>query len=103
MMKSSSVLLVAFACMLVACGGKQSTTKTDVTKSNQLVQADIFNKDAVDKYIAGADKNLQQPSKKEFLIGVDQYRNRNQVDSAITSFKNSICMYPFAKTYYELG
>jgi tetratricopeptide (TPR) repeat protein len=103
-MHPSSFLLTAFTCLLVACGGKKSTVdNNNNTKINQLVQTDIFNKDAVNKYLISADKNQQQPAKKEFLIGVDQYRNRKQIDSAITTFKNSICIYPFAKSYYELG
>jgi tetratricopeptide (TPR) repeat protein len=104
MSKSSTLLIIACASILIACGGKKTTVNTDDNnKKDQLAQTDIFNKDVVNKYITTANKDQQQPAKKEFLVGVDQYRNRKQIDSAITSFKNSICMYPFAKTYYEMG
>jgi hypothetical protein len=96
--------MIAFGSILIACGGKKTTVNTDDNnKKDQLAQTDIFNKDVVNKYITTANKDQQQPAKKEFLVGVDQYRNRKQIDSAITSFKNSICIYPFAKTYYEMG
>jgi len=105
-MKSYSLIIAsAFVLMVSSCGGKKNNTPAtdNNTTTTQLNQADIFNLDAVNKYITAADKEKQQPAKKEFLVGVDQYRNRKQVDSAITTFKNSITMYPFAKTYYELG
>lgn len=104
-MKKYSSILVVLTFLLVACGGKKTTnnnTNSDDQKK-QLSQNDIFNKDAVNDFLKSADKNSQQEAKKTFLTGVDQYRNRKQIDSAITSFKNSICIYPFAKTYYELG
>ncbi len=103
-MKKSSIIIVAVGLLLVACGGKKDTNTTDQNgNKNLLAQADIFNKDVVLKFIETADKNSQQAAKKEFLTGVDQYRNRNQIDSAISTFKNSIGVYPFSKTYYELG
>ncbi len=103
-MKKYYIILVASTFLLVACGGKKTTNNNDVVdQKKQLAQNDIFNKDAVNDFLKSADKNSQQEAKKTFLTGVDQYRNRQQIDSAITSFKNSICIYPFAKTYYELG
>lgn len=105
-MKSYSLIIASvFVLMISSCGGKKNDNPTtdNNTSNATLNQADIFNLDAVNKYVSSADKEKQQPAKKEFLVGVDQYRNRKQVDSAITTFKNSICIYPFAKTYYELG
>ncbi len=103
-MKSYSIVIVALSVLLVACGGKKTTNKnTDNVQKSVLAEADIFNKEIVNNFLLKADKNSQQDAKRIFLTGVDQYRNNNKLDSAIISFKNSISMYPFAKTYYELG
>lgn len=103
-MKKYSIILVIITSILVACGGKKSTNNTnDSDKRNLLASNDIFNKEAVNNFLTKASKDSQQEAKQNFLTGVDQYRNRNQLDSAVTSFKTSITIYPFAKTYYELG
>ena len=103
-MKKNTLILAVFGFFLVACGSKKtSDTAKDDTKTVQLAENDIFNKDVVNKFISSADKNVQQEAKKEFLTGVDQYRNRQKLDSAIQTFRHSITVYPFAKTYYELG
>lgn len=102
-MNKPSILIVAITCIMVACGNKKSINNNLDSQTPTLAQTDIFNKDAVNDFIKIANKESQQEAKKIFLTGVDQYRNRKQLDSAIVSFKNSICIFPFAKTYYELG
>jgi len=102
-MKKPSLILVVLVLVLVACGGKKSADNNVDNKKVTLAPADIFNKDAVSDFIKKVDKQSQQEAKRIFLTGVDQYRNRKQLDSAIVSFKSSICVFPFAKTYYELG
>jgi hypothetical protein len=102
-MKKSSIIIVVICLLLVACGGKKAINNDAKNKTSALAQTDIFNKKVVLDFIKNANKDLQQQAKRVFLTGVDQYRNRQQLDSAIVSFKNSICIFPFAKTYYELG
>lgn len=101
-MKKYSLVLLTI--LLISCGSKKTTQNIqDNLKQNLLSENDIFNKETVNNFLAKSDKTSQQESKRNFLSGVDQYRNRKQIDSAIISFKNSISLYPFAKTYYELG
>lgn len=102
-MNRPSIIIVAITCLLVACGGKKNINNNVENNKSTLSQSDLFNKEVVNDFIQKADKESQQEAKKIFLTGVDQYRNRKQLDSAVTSFKNSICIFPFAKTYYELG
>jgi len=87
---------------LISCGAKKTT---DIKTENKSIlnENDIFNKQKVNTFINEISKEAQQDAKKQFLTGVDLYRNRKQLDSAIQSFKTSICIYPFSKTYYELG
>lgn len=102
-MKKYSLIIIA-GFLLAGCGSKKSVDKQKETDNKAVLsQNDLFNKEIVNNFLSKVDKNLQQGAKKEFLTGVDQYRNRKQIDSAITTFKNSITIYPFAKTYYELG
>lgn len=95
--------IIPFILILVACG-KSSQIQNETTKNIQLSLNDIFNKEKVIEYASLEEsKNLQEKAKKEFLLGVDQYRNRKVIDSAIQTFSSSITTYPFAKSYYELG
>lgn len=104
-MKNLFLLTLVAGSLLVACG-KSNTSNTNNntnTQTTRLNDQDIFNKEKVIAFANSADKAVQQDAKQKFLTGVDQYRNRKQLDSAVTSFKTSITIYPFAKTYYELG
>lgn len=103
-MKYTISAILAISILLVSCGGKKTNPDTpDEKDGSTLSKTSIFNKDEVNQFLASADKEKQQDAKKEFLTGVDQYRNRKQIDSAIASFTTSITTYPFSKTYYELG
>lgn len=103
-MKRTTILILSICYLLVSCGGKKNSDNNQPSNNKeQLSQNDIFNKEVVNKFLTSADKAFQQDAKQQFLTGVDQYRNRKQLDSAINTFKTSITTYPFSKTYYELG
>lgn len=103
-MKNVVISFVVITSMMVACGkAKTNIQNQPGNPSAQLSEQDIFNKEKVMAFADAADKSVQQDAKQKFLTGVDQYRNRKQLDSAVASFKSSITIYPFAKTYYELG
>lgn len=104
-MKNVFVLLVITSALLAACGKSKpdGPGTNNQNQSSLLNEQDIFNKEKVIAFSNSADKTKQRDAKQKFLTGVDQYRNRKQLDSAVMSFRSSITIFPFAKTYYELG
>ncbi|MDF2456156.1 MAG: hypothetical protein K0R51_2149 [Cytophagaceae bacterium] len=47
--------------------------------------------------------SIKNKSRVLFLQGIDQYKNKKDIRKAINLFKESILIFPDAKTYYELG
>jgi len=76
-------------------------------KPQQLTEPEIYNRDLVYDVVFDAQElqmdSLRNKSRQLFLKGMDQYANKKDAAGAIKLFKQSILIFPDAKTYYELG
>lgn len=92
------VPLFAFCALLASChltGNKDS-------QSAKLSLSSIYNADSV-KWVAGSTPGKNNAAEKEFLKGIDIYRNKKNAKGSIDKFIKSILWQPQAKSYYELG
>ncbi|MBL7885015.1 MAG: hypothetical protein JNL69_13160 [Bacteroidia bacterium] len=92
--------------IIVAC----STERTEYVarvKPITLSANEICNKNKVADFIFDMEElkkdSLINQSRQVFLKGIDAYKNKKQLAEATELFKQSILIYPDAKTYYELG
>jgi hypothetical protein len=72
-----------------------------------ITKEDIFNKELISDYLFDAEEmqldSLKSKSQRLFLRGVDLYKNKKNAAGSIALFKQSLLIFPDAKTYYELG
>jgi tetratricopeptide (TPR) repeat protein len=104
-MKTRSIWLM----MAVFAASCSQTEKNYVArvKFQKLTEAEIFNKEMVydvifDSRESGND-SLKNQSRQLFLKGIDTFKNKKDPNAAVSMFRQSILIYPDAKTYYELG
>lgn len=104
-----NISIIAFiGIFLFSCGGKNNVPVQDSPDSHQnsasLKETDLFNFDAVADFVESTnDKKIKKTAKQKFHTAIDIYRNKKKPEEAITVFKESLLMYPTAKTYYEYG
>ncbi len=98
------------ACLIISVLWNCSSTKKEYVlkvKLQKLSTADIYNKYLVSDVIFDAKElntdSLQTESRKLFLQGIDQFKNKKNQTEAVKLFIASILIFPEAKTYYELG
>jgi len=96
------------AIALLAAGCSQTETQYVArVKLQKLSEADLYNSEMVYDVIFDAQElkadSLRNQSRQLFLKGIDLYKNRKDAAGAVKLFKQSILMFPEAKTYYELG
>lgn len=76
-------------------------------KPIKLKAADIYRAEMVKNALFDAEEldadALQRTSKAEFLKGIDAFKNKHDLGTAIKQFKKAILLYPDTKLYYELG
>lgn len=92
------VFLFAFSVLLASC--HQSGSKD--SQSAKLSLSSIYNADSV-KWVAANSSEKSNAAEKEFLKGIDIYRNKKNAKGSIDKFIKSILLQPQAKSYYELG
>lgn len=97
---SSLLLLVLFSC-------GDNTEYRYRAKPIKLKVKDIYRADIVKNAMFDAEEMdvaaLKRSSKNEFLKGVDAFKNKKDIGTAIKQFKKAILLFPDAKLYYELG
>ena len=100
---SSLILLAVF--ILQSCEEKKDYVLK--VQLHQLSKADIYDKKLVYDVIFDAEENnldsLKYESRELFLKGADYAKNKDNPYQAAGFFKESILVFPDAKTYYELG
>lgn len=76
-------------------------------KLSKLTVHDMYDYNLVKDVIFDAEElnidSIKNKSREQFLLGIDQYKNKKDPAGAILLFKQSILTFPDAKTYYELG
>lgn len=92
--------------LICACGQSNKEYVVKV-KPVKLTAADIYNKDMVTDFVFDAEEqninSLKTKSHKLFLQGIDAYKNKKDLVKAVNLFRQSILVFPEAKTYYEMG
>ncbi len=105
-MKRTLLLLPLFLLLFSTCT-EQITEYVLKVKPQPFDVDQLYSSDAVADYLFDTEEmdvdSLKDLSRAEFLKGVDLYRNKKKPWESITCFKNSIKIFPDAKTYYELG
>lgn len=95
--------------ILLAAAGCSQAEKNYVArvKLQKLNDTDIYNQEMVYDVIFDAQElkadSVKNQSRQLFLKGVDLYKNKKNPSAAVGLFKQSILMFPDAKTYYEMG
>ena len=94
------------ALIFTSCHGPQKEYLLKV-KLQKLSTDGIYDKYLVSDVIFDATElntdSLETESRKLFLQGIDQYKNKKNPAAAVKLFISSILVFPEAKTYYELG
>lgn len=97
---------LALALLAVSCAQTEKHYVARV-KLQQLAEADLYNPEMVYDVIFDAQElkadSLRNQSRQLFLKGIDLYKNKKDAAGAVKLFKQSILLFPDAKTYYEMG
>ena len=91
--------------MTVSCSPQKEyklKIKPLTLKKSEIYEYSVVRDVLFDAEEVGLD-SLKDKSRDLFLKGVDSYKNKKSLLSAVTLFKSSILILPDAKTYYELG
>ncbi|MBC7488245.1 MAG: hypothetical protein H7282_16005 [Cytophagaceae bacterium] len=92
--------------LLFSCSGPEVDYVAKV-KVLHLTNASLYDEELVYDVIFDSEESdvdsLKNKSRILFLSGIDQYKNKDNTRKAIDFFKESILVFPDAKTYYELG
>jgi hypothetical protein len=105
-MKTTIYLSLLLFIIVTSCS---QTEKNYVARAklHSLSEAEIYNKDMVYDVIFDARElnadSVKNLSRQLFLKGIDLYKNKKDLTGAIKLFKQSILIFPDAKTYYEMG
>lgn len=91
---------------LFSCSGPDINYVAKV-KTLHLTEGSLYDKELVYDVIFDSEEydvdSLKNKSRVLFLSGIDEYKNKKNTRKAIDLFKQSILVFPDAKTYYELG
>ncbi|WP_028979019.1 hypothetical protein [Sporocytophaga myxococcoides] len=104
-MKKLNIAAACLFALAVSCS-PQKEYKLKI-KPLTLKKSEIYDYSVVRDVLFDAEEvgldSLKDKSRDLFLKGVDSYKNKKELASAIKQFKSSILILPDAKTYYELG
>lgn len=97
----SSTLITVFLC---SCGDPAEKGKKQRAEriSVEISESDIYATNKILAFLENTTKFVEEANA-FFLMGVDSYRNKKDLDSATVYFKKSILKEPSAKAYFELG
>lgn len=105
-MKSPFLSVLGIILVIAACSGVSKEYVLKV-KPQTLDPKTIYDEDLVYDMIFDAGEqdvdSLKSKSRALFLQGIDLYKNKHKPAAAVVKFKESILIFPDAKTYYELG
>lgn len=91
-------MVMVLAALLTGCGGQQSHMPFNV-----LSKSALFDKDSVETFLSHTPASQEDSSRKLFLDGINEFKNKKNPASAIAYLLNSLSVYPSATSYYELG
>lgn len=107
MKKISTITAIQIATVFFFSCSNHSKEYILKVKLNKLNTETIYDKDLVYDVIFDAEElnvdSLKNESRKLFLEGMDQYKNKNNIKEGIQLIKSSILIFPESKAYYELG
>src|SRR6478752_7561524 len=107
MLRKTGLLLFIGLQIFWSCTETTSVGKTKLVQHTGILEEQMFDKDAVYDYVFDNQEfdydSLKKKSRKYFLEGVDEFKNKKHYTKAISAFKRSILQFPDAVTYYELG
>lgn len=68
-----------------------------------LTKDAVFQKDSVRRFLSTVSEAQADSSKAVFRSGIDLLKNGKRAGEAVNTLLQSLCIYPLANTYYELG
>ena len=99
------ILLSAFF-LFDSCSNEEKRIIAKV-KLHKLTKQDMFEKEKVYDMVFDAEElsidSIKKESRKLFLLGINEYKNKHNPKKALHFFESSILIFPDAKTYFELG
>ncbi|MDX2362088.1 MAG: hypothetical protein QNK23_14870 [Crocinitomicaceae bacterium] len=105
-MKNIFYLFVAgTALMISSCGDPAVPSDANVQTQREpivLTDDDLFEGNIILAFLENEEKFVQEANEL-FLLGLDAFRNENNLDSADYYLRKSILKEPSAKAYFELG
>lgn len=103
-MRNLTIIAIAFVLVFVSCGdpGKLPSKIKKEREDIVLTEQDIYKGNLIAAFMQNETKFVQEANTL-FLRGVDAYRNKSELDSAVTYFTASILKGPSPKAYFELG
>lgn len=104
-MKSYSLLsFFSLSLLMVSCGdpGQPDTVIVEERIPVKLYEGDLFKGNKIMAYLENEEK-FSNESKSFFLMGINSFRNQNDLDSAEHYLRMSILKEPSARAYFELG
>jgi hypothetical protein len=106
LMKPSAYFLLLMFLIVVSCSQTEKRYVARV-KLRKLNASEIFDKELVYDVIFDSQElkadSLRNESRQLFLKGIDLYKNKKDPSGAVSLFKQSILIFPDAKTYFEMG
>lgn len=95
--------ILSLGIILLSCGepGQRHVVQYKVLPV-VLNETNLFNGNIVRAFLKNEEKEIAE-SNELFLMGVNSYRNEEDLDSAKYYFLNSIYKYPTSNAYFELG
>lgn len=107
MLKKTGLLLLIGILFFWSCTDTSTGLKYRKVQHVGILEEQLYDADAVYDYVFENQEynydSLKKTSRKYFLEGVDEFKNKKHFSKAISAFKRSILQYPEAVTYYELG
>lgn len=105
MKTATSILVISIVSLLFfSCGDPiPAKSKTEVqVLPVEISEEDLFKGNKILAFLNNEEKFVQEANKL-FMLGLNSFKNENDLDSANYYFRNSLLNEPSSKAYYELG